>query len=438
MRLLFAVHGYPPDESGGAERRAERTARALVDRGHDVAVLVASSGRAGDVPATSRHQDGVDVWRVQPGRHRVDRPTTLPLTYDDPQVSAIAARLLDEFEPDILHVIGGYRVSAGPVRLARQHRVRTVVSLTDYWWVCHRITLMTTLGSPCEGPTPVGCARCLAEWSRRYRWLARASPTAAKWFWHIGSRWPGLAARLGIEAQRERREALARVLADVDAIVAPSKYVLHKHRTFDVGQDALTYMRQGVELDACPRRVPSHEVRFGYLGQIKPHKGVDLLLEAWRRLRGSQPRRLTLWGSAAGEAAYGESIQRSMAGTRDADWAGELDAGGVWDVLSHLDVVVIASRWPENSPNVILEAQAVGVPVVASRVGGIPELVEHERNGLLFEAGSVSDLACQMQRFVDDSALRARLARAPLPFRSLQQEIGDLEALYADVLAKPR
>ena len=77
-----------------------------------------------------------------------------------------------------------------------------------------------------------------------------------------------------------------------------------------------------------------------------------------------------------------------------------------------MDVVVVPSIWPENSPFVIHEAFLAGVPVVASRIGGIPELVEDGRNGLLFPVGDADRLASLIIRCYQDRPTRLRLAQA--------------------------
>jgi glycosyltransferase involved in cell wall biosynthesis len=115
-------------------------------------------------------------------------------------------------------------------------------------------------------------------------------------------------------------------------------------------------------------------------------------------------------------------------------WAGHFAGSQVWDVLAEIDVLVIPSRWVENSPNSILEAQAVGVPIVGTNLGGIAELVTHERNGLLFIIDDANDLARQMQRLLDEPQLIARLRFSPLAFRSVEEELGQIAALYQELV----
>jgi glycosyltransferase involved in cell wall biosynthesis len=81
--------------------------------------------------------------------------------------------------------------------------------------------------------------------------------------------------------------------------------------------------------------------------------------------------------------------------------------------MAGLDVLVVPSRWYENSPNVILEAQAFNVPIVATGLGGMAELVRDEIDGLLFELNNAQDLARQLQRTFEDRELLSRLLPTP-------------------------
>src|SRR5262249_5517492 len=93
---------------------------------------------------------------------------------------------------------------------------------------------------------------------------------------------------------------------------------------------------------------------------------------------------------------------------------GPLPHERVADGLTSIDVLVVPSVWPENSPLVIREAFLSGAPVVASRIGGIPEIVEDGRNGLLFEPGDTGDLRRALERLIHEPRLLDEL-RAGIP-----------------------
>lgn len=435
MRILIAVHGYPPTHNGGAERRAERTARGLAARGHDVVVVCIETLIAATpgIRWEDAREDQVLVRRLFCNFD--DAPDTFNWSYDNPQIGLVIAGLLGAWRPDIVHLFSGYLMSASTVRAAVAEDVPVVVSLTDYWWLCHRINLLRPDGSRCDGPTAAGCARCLAESQRRFRLPAQAWPQGAAAIWAAVEQVPAFGEALGLPQQAERRALLADTLNQCAALIAPSRYLAETYVRHGTNPRLVRVQRQGVELDRCHLRRPANELRFAYLGQLKPHKGVDLLLQAWGQLTGDQPRRLTLHGSAAGEPDYFRSLQSIAANLEGVTFGGQLNAAGVWQALAETDVLVMPVRWFENSPNIILEAQAVGVPVIGAALGGVAELVQHEQNGLLHIPDDAADLARQMQRILDEPDLIGQLRRNAVPFQHVHDEVDQIVTLYADVTA---
>jgi glycogen synthase len=146
--------------------------------------------------------------------------------------------------------------------------------------------------------------------------------------------------------------------------------------------------------------------RVGYLGRLAPQKRVDLLVRAFTRMR--TPARLVIVGDGRDRAA----VRRLVAGSPAADritLAGFVPHAAVPAVLSSLDVLVLPSEYEELG-SVLVEAMAAGLPVVATRVDGIPEVVSDGETGVLVPPGDVDALAAALDRVAGDAGLRARLA----------------------------
>jgi glycosyltransferase involved in cell wall biosynthesis len=434
--VLIAVHGYPPTFGGGAERRAERTARGLLQRGYRVAVVCVESA-APSRPGVSWEeatQDGVLVRRLffdaRAGRDPFRQ------AYANPFVETAIQDLIASWRPSLVHLVSGYLLTASVLHTARAAGLPTVVTLTDYWWLCHQINLIRTDGVRCDGPSLAACTRCHAETFRRYRLPARTWPRGTNVLWSLVERSSMLGRLMGQTQQGQRRATLLGALEDADALIAPSRYLANFYLREGVAPAKLHVWRQGVDTrGALPHR-PSDVLRVGYLGQIKPHKGIDVLLDAWARLGGTRPRRLVLYGSEGGDGAYGQRIRERIAGLDGVTWPGEFGHGGPWQVLADLDVLVVPSRWPENSPNSILEARAARVPVVGSDLGGVAELVRHEEDGLLFRVDDPADLARQLQRLLDEPALVGRLREQTPMMHSVDDEVDRVSALYRAILER--
>jgi glycosyltransferase involved in cell wall biosynthesis len=112
---------------------------------------------------------------------------------------------------------------------------------------------------------------------------------------------------------------------------------------------------------------------------------------------------------------------------------GGFDRGRVAAVYGTLDVLVVPSLWPENSPLVVHEAFMHGVAVVGSRMGGIPDLVEHDVNGLLYDSFAPAALGAALQSLIDVPARAAKLARAAPAVKSIDADAREWEERYTKV-----
>lgn len=376
-------------------------------------------------------EDGVRVLRID---LLADRSSSaFETSYDNPQVASIVERVVQDFTPDVMHLFSGYLMSASVVRVSVRHQVPIVASLTDYWWLCHRITLIRTNGERCDGPSAVECARCHAETQRRYRLPSRLARPFADSLWEAAGRYDRLGAFVELSAQETRKSALTSILNQCAALICPSRYLADFYARHGVDEGLMRVWRQGVNVDRCPTRSKSETLRVGCLGQVKSHKGIDLLVDAWSRLSGDRPRHLYIYGSSAGEPDYGSAIRATVNALDDVTWPGEFRGNEIWGILKELDVIAVPSRWVENSPNTILEAQAMGLPVVAARLGAMPELVSDGRNGLLFNPDDPVDLSRQLQRLLDEPDLIDDLRSRPMDFKNVEQEIDELYSLYAEL-----
>jgi glycosyltransferase involved in cell wall biosynthesis len=117
---------------------------------------------------------------------------------------------------------------------------------------------------------------------------------------------------------------------------------------------------------------------------------------------------------------------------------GAFDRERVDDVYGSLDVLVVSSLWPENSPLVIHEAFMHRVPVVAARVGGIPELVLDGESGLLYDAFDPESLRASLQRLIDDRPLLERLSDRSPAVKSIAQDAREWQERYRTLLTSRR
>lgn len=176
-------------------------------------------------------------------------------------------------------------------------------------------------------------------------------------------------------------------------------------------------------------------VIIGAVCALRREKRLDLLLDAFARVRREgDGLRLLIVGSGPMLVAL---EQQARALTIDSLCHFEPSKTEVAEWMRSMDVFVMSSE-SESFPNALLEAMACGCCVIGSRVGGVPELIVPEQNGLLFEPRSVDDLAAHIRRVLADPALRhrlalnaARTARQEFP---MEAAVARLENLYLTLL----
>jgi glycosyltransferase involved in cell wall biosynthesis len=363
----------------------------------------------------------------------------LGFIHSHPVLETLVHQVFADVKPDIVHLQSGYLLGGPVLAAARAHQIPVVVTLHDYWFICPRITLVHPSGHACSGPDGnVKCAWCLATVKRRFRLPDRLTGGGLTRF-VVGAsrpstRHPLLFETRGARAAALRQTALLSLLAEADLILSPSAFVRRQMSMAGVDERRIEVSQLGIQL---PARVPTHEasdvMRIGYLGQIAWHKGIHVLVEAVRRLP-SQSVQLRIYGDDTRDAAYTEQIRRLIGGDRRIAILGRYRNDRVYDILAQVDVLVVPSLWAENSPTVIHEAQAAAVPVIGSRLGGIPELVENGINGLLFEAGNVGELSAHLARCLAQPSLVTRLRPDPRSVRSAEHEAVALQHRYRRLL----
>jgi glycosyltransferase involved in cell wall biosynthesis len=187
------------------------------------------------------------------------------------------------------------------------------------------------------------------------------------------------------------------------------------------------------ERAAARKRAGFHEDRFTvlFIGTLEPRKGLETLLEALEGLGAEMPVELCVVGIGPSEAALKALANRHR--LRDhIHWLGARPHDDLWELYAAADAFVLPS-YREGTPTVMLEAMASGTPVVLTDVGGVPDVVRHEQNGLLFRPGDVGACRAMIERVVRDSSLARRISRQALEDiqeHSLSRQVERIEAIY--------
>lgn len=174
-------------------------------------------------------------------------------------------------------------------------------------------------------------------------------------------------------------------MRSVTRFVVPSRFFLAKFAEWGIDTSRFVHIPNSIDVDSMPLHGPSGRT-FVYLGRLVPEKGVATLIKA--AALAHQPLRII--GTGSEETALRELAVR-MGG--DVEFLGYLNGAALRTALSSARAVVVPSEWYENAPISVMEAGAMGLPVIGADIGGIPELIRAGETGFVFNGGSVDALA---------------------------------------------
>ena len=405
MRILLLAQWYPPI-IGGEEGHVEALARTLSTRGHRVSVATLWH------PGLPRREtvDGVTIHRLQGTVQRVtglfadpDRRSAPP--FPDPETTLGLARILRAERPDVVHAHNWLMHSWLPMRPIGGHVL--VVTLHDYGLVCAKKNLIRK-DALCEGPS-----------------LGRCLPCAGA---HYGSAKGTLTVLATAAARPVVRRAVDMIVPVSDAVRRGVGLAADDPRVRVIPNFVQDPPPVDDEAAALMAGLPTRRFWL-YVGALSRQKGIATLLAAHARLATGDP--LVLIGYPASDMPPEISQPPADVVVRFS-WPRQ----AVLAAMERSLAVVVPSTWREPCPTVVLEAMTAGRPIVGSRIGGIPELVDDE-SAILVDPGDADALADAMQRLADDPHLAASLgaaARARAAAYRVDAVVPRIEAVYRELL----
>lgn len=409
MRILMLAQFYPPT-IGGEERHVRNLSLALAARGHSVSV--ATLWHKGE-PEREMDQ-GVRIHRVRGTMQRLsplfsEKGRRFAPPFPDLETMRALHRIIKQERPHIVHAHNWLVHSFTPFKL--WSGAKLVVTLHDYSLLCAQKRL-TSFNEFCDGPALVKCLRCATD----FYGLAKG-PLATLANWTCG------------KAERQA----------VDMFLPVSQAVAQGTR-MDAGRTPYRVIPNFVPDNVSRLRDDDHELLAQlpqgefllFVGDIRRDKGVEVLLNAYAGMGTHVP--LVLIGRIGSDISpqFPPGVIPFVQG-----WPHE----AVMSAWGRSTVALAPSIWPDPCPTVAMEAMSMGRPVIASRIGGLSDIVADGESGILVPPGDVEALRAAIQHLLADSHRRNRMgiaARQRVVQFQAQTIVPRIEQVYRELLAGDR
>ncbi len=414
MRILVFTNFFPPDYTGGAEVSIYHSARGLMTRGVVCSVLTVNHRQ----PVRANQWFDLDGLPV----HRVRFDTRLPGgSVFDPRVYQAVRREIAALRPDVVHVHNVSGASLAPFAAAKSMGVPVVNTLHDLWLICPCNMRLQADGSYCDPRRwPNGCGRC---WRQNDYWAAVP----------------------------RRHQIFQTLTRGVDRFLSPSQAVIDRLVETGYDRDRFRVLRLGFD-DAVRQSEPlppnvaraiaetRGQPTIVFAGGGTTIKGGRVVLEAVPKLV-EQIEGVRLLVAGGGDPEVLAEFERlPPPASEQVTVLGRVPFNAMRPLFAAADLTLFPSLWHENSPVTIFENFQVGTPLVASRVGGIPEFIDEGETGYLIPPGNVDALvAAAVGHFarqpVERRQMRQRCVETVRTRLSLARHLDALEEVYKEVLA---
>jgi glycosyltransferase involved in cell wall biosynthesis len=369
MRILCVAAWYPPNGKGGGPKGAETIAKALYSRGHIVRVITMADREECEV------RNGIQVKTIRTlnvyYNYWIKQPTIGKVLWHaienfNPRALLRMRGEIAKFRPDIVVTISIENTNVATWIAAWISGCPSVHVIQSYFLMCWRGSMFSK-DKNCKRP----CLQCRAV--------------------SIG------------------KKICSQI---VDGVIAEASHSLSLHCKHGFFRRANARIIPGAVSGPIPSPPPpstkTSAIRVGFIGMLTPNKGIGTLGEAAALLGEEAPFEYLIAGD--GEPQFVQKILSSFP-TSKIRYLGWVSSNSFYPLI---DVLVVPSIWAEPFGYVCIEALSFGVPVVVARSGALPEIIEHEISGLVFEAADHKALAVCLGKIASDRRLLRRLQHGAL------------------------
>lgn len=389
MKILQVNKYYYP--KGGADKYFLNISKALEKQGHQVAVFAMQ-----DKDNLSSQYSQYFSKNVSFDKYSLK--TAFKIIYNL-EAKRKFEKLVVDFKPDIIHYHNIYhQLSPSILSVAKKHRIKSVMHLHDYKLICPNYQLFVN-NKPCQKCKKYKYYNCVLNKCHKDSYLKSALVALEMYIHH---------------------PILNIYKKNIDHFISPSQFLKNKFVEFAWDENKFSVLVNPIDDNLLNKHTETEEDYLLYFGRLSKEKGIETLIEACLKTK----QKLKILGTGLDyKSKYSSDL---------IEFLGFKEGKSLSVIINKAKAVVIPSIWWENMPLNMLEALSLSKIVIASEVGGMPEIIKDKFNGFLFKAGDSDDLA-RVIRNLDNYDLERikQEAKTSVKDYTLENNLKQLMSIYS-------
>lgn len=354
---------------GGSETYYFALSNALKSIGHSVIYFSMQDEKNLECKQSKYFVENVDYNKKQGVFEKIKNSLKLIYSFE---AKKKFKKLVIKEKPDIVHLNLAHRqITLSIVDVCKKYKIPVVFTMHDLICVCPNYTMLSHLNV---------CEKCLnGNFTNCYK-LSCVKNSKAK----------SLLATLEAYFYKFKR-----TYNKIDLYIAPSKFIQSKLKEGEFTSSPIIHLRNFLSNEVLYQMMPSNNKYILFFGRISKEKGIKTLINAYEK----SSSKLLLY--IVGDGPQAEELKNYVIDKKfynKIKFLGFKTGNELDDLINNSHCVVLPSEWYENCPYTILEAMAKGKPVIGSRIGGIPELIEDGVTGFCYDAFNSDDLSEKIKK----------------------------------------
>jgi glycosyltransferase involved in cell wall biosynthesis len=447
MKLLQVAHTFLPKYVAGTEIYTYEISQALRKKKNEVRIAYTDPLSHAYALNKIKYKE-ITCYEMQKD---ISNIFSFEDSFRDKTIEDFFIDILNDYKPDLIHYQHVMFLSTNIIELAKKRKIRQVLSLHDFWFQCLTHKRITTENMLCVNPTIDTCIKCHKDLLNRnivvppfrlhnidpFISFLRKRGSLDALTDKVQSR---IAHTVNYHFNKNKlREQLAdrlnahrNVLKSVDLVIYPTKFLQTELYKWDLKGKSNIISSDGIQ-DAYFRkfkRIRSKKIRFAFIGSIVAAKGLLVLVKAWEKANTAKAI-LKVYGNISDDPDYAKKVMEIVSRQKNIEIKGGFKPDQIGKVFEEIDMLIVPSTWFENAPLVLRDALLSHTPAIATNLGGLTELINEKKSGLLFENGNSDDLADKIAKVIKNPELLRSFAFPRQ--KNIKQNADELISLYRKI-----